>query len=166
MVHDFPATFTTTSDLVDALGHMAFLSSVNHHVFSGNAPPTLPSVLPFHPYSLHQPIPTEKGITSRQLLAMLPNLTQSLEQIATVTRFNRPLLQVENKTLPYIFDSPLFRGDMESRLVQAARTFKSQMMDLSANISAREFDGEGLSGGMPYVWQFLDPQKMSYFLNI
>lgn len=165
-VLDFPASFTTTSDLIEALVHMAFLAGVSHHVLNGNALPTLPAVLPFHPTAIYQPIPTEKGITSGQLLTFLPNLTQSVEQIALVTRFNRPLLQVENKTLPFMFDSPLFLGDMKSSLVQAAQTFKGQMMNLSAVIRSRKFDGKGLSEGMPFVWQFLDPLKIPFFLNI
>lgn len=65
-----------------------------------------------------------------------------------------------------MFDSPLFLGDMQGSLVKAAQSFKSEMMALSGIIGGRRFDGEGLSCGLPFVWQILDPMRIPFFLNI
>lgn len=163
-VLDFPKSITSPSELVEVLVHQAFLSGIHHHVLNGNSLPTLTGVLPFHPAAVYSPIPTEKGLTSQQLLAFLPNLTQSLAQAALVTEFNRPLLKIENKTLPYMFESPQFLDNIKGNLGEAAQDFKEEMMALSAIIEARKFDQEGLSQGMPFVWQALDPQKIPFFL--
>lgn len=65
-----------------------------------------------------------------------------------------------------MFESPQFLGDIRGVLVKAAQKFKNQMMALSAVIEARTFDEEGLSDGMPFVWQALDPKRIPFFLNI
>lgn len=165
-VLDFPREILTTTDVVDVLVHMAFLSGINHHVLNGNSLPTLPATLPFHPEAIFSPIPTQKGVTTPELLAFLPNLTQGVFQAALVTDFNRPLFRVENKSLPYMFDSPVFIGDVQGSLKNAALNFKSQMMEFSEVVNARGFDGEGLSEGLPFVWQILDPKRIPFFLNI
>lgn len=48
----------------------------------------------------------------------------------------------------------------------AASTFMSEMESFSAEVEARTFDAQGLSQGMPFVWQALDPNVAPYSVTI
>ena len=160
---DFPSAFTTRSTLVDVLSHFAHLASTAHHVANTNELLEVASTLPFHPPSLYKEIPTQKGIT--HLADWEPPFPKVLEQFAVAALFARPLLVNTNRTLIHMFDDPQLLSRTNAPTTQAAATFKSAMTALSAKISARGFDANGLSQGMPFVWKALNPNVQPYSIT-
>lgn len=61
-------------------------------------------------------------------------------------------------------DAMLKRMNVNTR--NAAATFKKTMDAFSSQIQAREFDCEGLSQGMPFLWQGLDPNVAPFGVTI
>lgn len=120
--------------------------------------------LPFHPAALYSPIPTTKGITS--VVDFLPPFEESVSQIFIASTFSRPLLVGTGRSLIHLFDETNMLNLMNSATRAAAATFMSTMQAFSAEVSARTFDADGLSQGMPFVWQALDPNVAPYSATI
>lgn len=112
--------------------------------------------LPFHPAALYSPIPTTKG-GNTSVVHWLPPYDKCSTQLYLSGFFARPLLVGTNRTLLHLFDDAAMLALMEEGVTTAADTFKSTMEAFSAVVSARTFDEDGLSQGMPFVWQALDP---------
>jgi hypothetical protein len=64
-----------------------------------------------------------------------------------------------------MFDDENMLNRMNAQTRRAAATFKSSMQQFSADVSARTFDADGLSQGMPFVWQALDPNVAPYSIT-
>lgn len=160
---DFPRRIVKKSTLVDILSHFAYLASTAHHVANTNELLEACSTLPFHPPSLYQPIPTAKGVG--KLGPFEPPFLKVVEQLAIAALFARPLLVDTNRTLLHMFDDNTLLSKMNTQTQQAAGTFMSSMEALSAQISSRGFDENGLSQGMPFVWQALDPNIQPYSIT-
>ena len=64
-----------------------------------------------------------------------------------------------------MFDDEAFLKRTNTVTQQAAAKFKSSMEAFSAVVSARGFDADGLSQGMPFVWPALDPNVQPYSIT-
>lgn len=64
-----------------------------------------------------------------------------------------------------MFDDPVLLAGLKSESTEAAAAFKASMQQFSDEVGARGFDGEGLSQGMPFVWQALDPNVAPYSIT-
>lgn len=64
-----------------------------------------------------------------------------------------------------MFDDATLLGGLNAETAAAAATFKSKMQQFSQEVAGRGFDGEGLSQGMPFVWQALDPNVAPYSIT-
>lgn len=64
-----------------------------------------------------------------------------------------------------MFDDAVLLSGLNTETAAAAATFKSSMQLFSQEVAARGFDGEGLSQGMPFVWQALDPNVAPYSIT-
>lgn len=78
----------------------------------------------------------------------------------------RPLLVNTNRSLLNMFDNETFLSGTNAQTRAAATTFKSTMQAFSERVQARTFDADGLSQGMPFLWQALDPSVAPYSLTI
>ena len=164
---DFPpAPITKYDTLIDILTHLAHLATVVHHTLNTNGPVTSTAVLPFHPGSLYRPVPTAKGITDADLLSFLPPPEQAVGQISLLAFFNRQRFTGTNLTLSHFFDDPTLLSRMNEETRDAAKKFSNKMTAFSRRVGKRTFDAQGLSQGMPFVWQGLDPGVAPFFLAI
>lgn len=120
--------------------------------------------LPFHPTALYQPLPTTKGNTS--VVAYLPKFAKAARQLYVTGIFARPLLADTNRTLLHMFDDADLLALMNDATRTAAAEFQSTMEAFSEIVSARTFDSNGLSQGMPFVWQALDPNVAPFSVTI
>ncbi|KAK6349928.1 hypothetical protein TWF696_006187 [Orbilia brochopaga] len=164
---NFPTkeTMKTRAQLVDLLTHMAHLVSSSHHAVNTNQLITGAGSLPFNPSALYQPIPTEKGgITN--LAPFLPPPSQCVQMILNQANFARPLIAGTSRTMVHMFDDPVTLGRLNKKTKDANERFMAAMRAQSAVIKARTFDENGLSQGMPFVWQALDPDVMPFSLTI
>lgn len=153
-VIDFPP-IDTRSDLANVLAEVARLVSVTHHAVNTNELITSSGTLPFHPTALYQPIPTEKGITN--VVPWLPPLNQSLRWISVSANFARPLLAGTNRSIVHMFDDDVMLGRMNEDTRRANDRFMETMRARSRVVKSRGFGKDGLSQGMPFVWNALDP---------
>lgn len=64
-----------------------------------------------------------------------------------------------------MFDDPVLLAGLNAETAAAAATFQSSMQQFSDEVGARTFDDEGLSQGMPFVWQALDPNVAPYSIT-
>lgn len=80
--------------------------------------------------------------------------------------FARPLLVDTDRTLLHMFDDADMLALMNKATNTAAATFQSTMAAFSETVSARTFDSNGLSQGMPFVWQALDPNVAPFSVTI
>jgi hypothetical protein len=160
---DFPSKITTKETLVNILSHFAHLASTAHHTANTNELLECASTLPFHPPSLYKPIPTSKGIS--HVVDWEPPFDKVLEQFGVAGLFARPLLVNTNRTLLHMFDDPALLSRTNAKTTRAARMFKRKMTAFSAQVSARGFDAQGLSQGMPFVWKALDPNVQPYSIT-
>ncbi|KAH8926861.1 putative lipoxygenase [Atractiella rhizophila] len=163
---DFPSNLQTRTELVDVITQIAYLASILHGTVNGNDPVKTTSVLPLHPASFYQPLPTAKGLTDDQLFAFMPNLTQSLGQIVLLGAFNRPFFEGGNRTLSEMWNDDELLDRSNAKVRTAAQNFRTKMLDFSRVVSARDFDEDGLSQGMPFVWKNLDPLTVPFYLTI
>jgi len=162
-VFDFPSVPSKTS-LVEILTHFAFLCGVSHHALNtGNSVAAI-ATLPFHPFALYAPLPTEKGVLD--LVPFLPPVEKALTQIDLVARFNYPGLEARQRTLAFAFSDPTLLLKLKTEVSVAATKFHTEMNDISANIRARKFDEKGLSLGMPFIFYDLDPRTNPFYLAI
>lgn len=160
---DFP-TITTRSDLATLLAEIARLTSFSHHAVNLNQLITVASTLPFHPTALYKPIPDAKGVTD--VASYLPPLDKAIGFIGVAANFARPLLANSNRTIIHMFDDPIMLNRMNSATQAANEKFKSTMAARSVVVRSREFGPDGLSQGMPFVWQALDPGVATWSLTI
>ena len=164
-VIDFPpAPLTQNVALIDILTHMAFLAGVSHHVLNAGEPIATSGVLPLHPSALYAPLPTAKGVAD--IMPWLPPAGKAIEHIALLARFNRPQLARQHGTLRDMFASQDLLARARPEVLTAVRRFMAEMTDLSEEIRARHFDEQGLSQGMPFVWQSLNPAQIPFFLSV
>jgi len=163
-VLDFPNKFRGYSDLIDCLTHYAYLASVSHGIRNTNEISHSTITLPWHPTALYRPIPTEKGVTD--LVTFLPNITQSIAQIALGAAFNRPFLANTNSSLLHMFDDSLRLPRWNSATQQANLQFQNSMQTLSDTIRAKKFDENGLCQGMPFIWNVLDPNTTPFYVTV
>lgn len=145
------------------INRQAHLASTAHHTSNTNDLLSLTGTLPLHPAAIYQPIPTAKGITS--VVDFLPPLDKCIEQLAFSALFARPLLVNTNRSLLHMFDDADLLGGLNAETAAAAATFKYDMEQFSQEVAGRGFDGEGLSQGMPFVWQALDPNVAPYSIT-
>lgn len=120
--------------------------------------------LPFHPSALYSEIPTTKGNTS--VVSFMPPYEKCTAQLYASGFFARPLLADTNRTLLHMFDDDALLVSMNDDIAPAAAKFKATMEAFSEVVSNRTFDANGLSQGMPFVWQALDPNVAPYSITI
>ena len=96
------------------------------------------------------------------MVEFLPPLIKVKEQVGFAALFARPSLVGTNRTLMYMFDDASILNRMNGATREAARTFHDSMKSFSQQVAARMFDQNGLSQGMPFVWQALDPNVAPY----
>lgn len=162
---DFPPSpLECQETLIDILTHIAFLAGVSHHVLNSGEPVTISGVLPFHPSAIFAPLPAEKGVSD--LMPYLTPADEAVKHIALLARFNRPQLAERGDTLLNMFTSEEFLSRCRGELRKAASSFYEEMKALSNEIRHRHFDIDGLSQGMPFVWQALDPSRIPFFLSV
>ena len=137
---------------------------MSHHVLNNNEPVITSGVLPLHPSALYAPVPTEKGIVD--IMPYLTPAEEAIQHISLLARFTRPQLEVTNETLLYMFSSDRFLSKCHLEVREAACSFYKEMEVFSQKIRQRGFDAEGLSQGMPFLWQALDPSRIPYFLSV
>ncbi|KAK4890952.1 hypothetical protein LTR27_010401 [Elasticomyces elasticus] len=76
--------------------------------------------------------------------------------------FARPKSAGSTRTILHMFDGSSLLARMNSQTRSAAATFMDTMRRFSSEVSSRTFDAAGLSQGMPFVWQALDPNLAPY----
>lgn len=166
--HDFPLTISTRETIVDVLTHVAHLASVAHHAVNTNELLSVSSTLPFHPPALYSQVPAAKGSGSNppDVAAFLPPFEQVVTQLSFAGLFARPLLENTNRSLVHMFDDADMLAKMNPQTAAASEAFRAAMEAFSDRVAARGFDGEGLSQGMPFVWQALDPRVAPYSITV
>ena len=163
-VIDFPSAIKDRKTLIDVLTHVAYLCGVEHSVLNTNVPVASSATLPFHPLAFYKPLPTEKGVTD--LVPYLPPLEPAVKQIGLLAAFNRPKIARSNLTLAHMFDDAALLDGANQKTKNAAKDFLRDMQDFSKTVSARKFDRHGLSQGMPFIWNALDPEIASFYLTV
>lgn len=164
-VINFPsAPLTSKSVLVDILTHMAHLTSTTHHAVNTNELLSVSVTLPLHPLALYQAPPTSKGVSNPA--SFLPPLTSAINQLDLAAAFSRYYFTGSNRTILNTFNDPTMLSKFNSATQSAAATFKSTMTQFSATVSSRTFDSNGLSQGMPFIWNALDPNVAPFSLTI
>lgn len=166
---DFPPAISTREAAVDVLAHMAHLASTAHHVVNTNELLSVSSTLPFHPPALYSPVPTAKGVvggsSNASIADFLPPFDKVVTQLGFAGLFARPLLEGTDRALLHMFDDAEMLALMRPEVRTAAAEFKSAMQAFSDEVGGRSFDGEGLSQGMPFLWQALDPKVVPYSIT-
>jgi arachidonate 15-lipoxygenase (second type) / 8-lipoxygenase (S-type) len=64
-----------------------------------------------------------------------------------------------------MFDDPAMLSRTNGATQAAASTFQSSMTAFSNQVASRHFDQNGLSQGMPFLWQALDPNVAPYSIT-
>lgn len=164
--HDFPPTIATRETVIDILTHVAHLGSTAHHAVNTNELLSVSSTLPFHPPALYSPVPATKGGSDPDAAAFLPPFSQVITQLSFAGLFARPLLENTNRSLLHMFEDPGMLARMNPATERAAGVFKAAMEAFSDSVAARGFDARGLSQGMPFVWQALDPRVAPYSITV
>jgi hypothetical protein len=95
----------------------------------------------------------------------LPPLAKVEEQLSVAAIFVRPFFVDTDRTLMHMFDNSTMLDRMNTATQTAAATFHSSMQAFSQQVAARTFDQDGLSQGMPFVWQALDPNVAPYSIT-
>ncbi|KAI1359068.1 lipoxygenase [Xylaria arbuscula] len=160
-VYDFPSSIKSRRTLIDILTHQAYLGGIVHGVMSTNGAIGDTTSLPFAPAGFRQPIPTKKGV--EDLMAFMPTPEGAVWQVVTYAAANRAMWRDTNETISYMFEDEAMLNKMNPATYKAAKSFKSKMDAFSTEIRARTFDSEGLSRGMPFMWNVLDPNWAPYW---
>ncbi len=161
---DFPSKHSLSKEtLIDVLTHFGFLLSVGHHSTNGGAP-IASATLPFHIPALYNPPPTTKGV--KTLLPYLPDVPTALHYIGFMASFNRPFYGSDGRTLQNAFSQDEKLKKLNKATNDAAARFLRTLQDLSNKIQARNFDENGLSDGMPFVYRTLDPNYIPFFCAV
>ncbi|TEA12004.1 Manganese lipoxygenase [Colletotrichum sidae] len=153
---DFPSSVSTRAELVDVLAHLAYLVSVLHGSLNSNSLSQYSGVLPMHPLSLYRPLPTEKGVPD--LVPFLPDLNASVRHITLLANFNQAPIVDSSDSMLLMFDDPSFKGPANDRVRAAAARFTSTLKAFGDEVGARKLDSNGLSQGMPFVWNLFNPR--------
>jgi arachidonate 15-lipoxygenase (second type)/8-lipoxygenase (S-type) len=95
----------------------------------------------------------------------LPPFPKILDQFIVGALFARPLLANTNRSFIHMFDDQTMLGLMNSQTKAANAAFMQSMQSFSAQVSSRNFDANGLSQGMPFVWKALDPNVAPYSIT-
>ncbi|KAI1757265.1 lipoxygenase [Xylaria castorea] len=161
-VYDFPR-INTRQAIADVLTHQAYLSVIVSNVMSTNGIHLNSMSLPFAPAGFLQPIPSEKGLTEKDLMSFMPTPEGAVWQVSTYVVGHRPMWRDTNETLSHIFDDETLLARTNNATRTAAAKFKATMMDFSTEVRARKFDENGLNRGMPFVWDALDPNYAPYW---
>lgn len=132
-----------------------------HHTVNTNELLGVSAAFPFHPSALYKSLPTAKGTVSN-VADYLPPYTFVLTQLAIGALFARPDFVGTNRTAIHMFDDNFFLSKTNSQTRSANDAFMSSMKSFSSQVSSRSFDANGLSQGMPFIWQALDPNVMPF----
>lgn len=95
----------------------------------------------------------------------LPPLVKVEAQFGFAALFARPFFVGSNRTLMNMFNDQPMLNRMNPATQQAASTFFNTMQQFSGQVSSRNFDSNGLSQGMPFLWQALDPNVAPYSIT-
>ena len=99
------------------------------------------------------------------MVDFLPPLDKVESQFSVAAIFVRPFFVGTNRTLMHMFDDPVTFSRMNGATQAAATTFYNTMQAFSEQVAARTFDENGLSQGMPFVWQALDPNVAPFSIT-
>lgn len=161
---DFPAEDQLNKEiLIDVLTHFAFATSVSHHSTNGGAP-IASGTLPFHIPAIYTAIPTEKGV--EDLLPYLPDAETAVHYLGFMASFNRPFYGTSGRTLEDAFATTDSMTRLNTDTNSAAQTFVTGMDSLSEKIRGRQFDNDGLSQNMPFIYRTLDPGYIPFFCAV
>ncbi|KAG5804546.1 hypothetical protein H9Q74_013686 [Fusarium xylarioides] len=152
---NFPDSISTKSELVAVLTHHAYLISILHGSLNSNSLVHYSAVLPMHPFSLYQPLPKEKGVSS--LVPFLPDLEASIQQITLVASFNQAQIADTSDSLRFLFNETEFYSRINNEAREAAEVYSATMSKFIQDVKGRKLDGDGHSQGMPFVWNVFDP---------
>ncbi|TRX96571.1 hypothetical protein FHL15_002473 [Xylaria flabelliformis] len=161
-VYDFPL-IQTRQTIADVLTHQAYLSVIVSNVMSTNGIHLNSMSLPFAPAGFLQPIPFKKGLTEKELMSFMPTPEGAVWQVSTYVVGHRPMWRDTNETLSHLFDDNTLLARTNNATRTAAAKFKATMMDFSTEVRARTFDENGLSLGMPFIFDALDPNYAPYW---
>lgn len=142
-------------------GHLV---SSAHHAVNTNTLASHTMTLPFHPAALWKAPPTAKGVTN--VVEYLPPFDKVTSQMVAAGAFARPLLADTTRSLLHMFADVDLLSRVVSEVYNAAAYFRREMEAFSTTVKARTFDSTGLSQGMPFVWQVLDPNVAPYSVTI
>lgn len=127
-------------------------------------------MIQMHPTALWAPFPSTKGVFAAgnlSITSFLPSPVKSIEQILVASDFGRPFFANTPRSLVHMFDDEEMLAGLASAKISAAqKTFQVMMQAFSGVVSARKFDANGLSQGMPFVWKALDPNVAPYSASI
>jgi hypothetical protein len=84
----------------------------------------------------------------------MPQLYAAIKQVAILVAVNRAFWIVDD-------DAMLSRMNRETNV--AASRYKAAQNAFSAEVRARKFGPDGLSRGMPFVWNVLGPNWAPYW---
>lgn len=152
---DFPDSITTKSELVAVLSHHSYIISILHGSLNSNSLVHYSAVLPMHPLSLYRPLPKDKGISS--LVSFLPDLEASIQQISLVAAFNQAQMADTTDSLRFLFNETEFSSRINNKAHAAVEVYSATLSEFSKNVKGRKLGGNGLSQGMPFVWNVFDP---------
>lgn len=178
-VQDLPALNGSRAQLIDFVAHIAFLASIKHGVLNTNSPAYGLNTLPYHPMAFYHPLPTteQEKAAVKDLAPYLPNVMQSLQQVALLAAFARPSYVSNNgeggRTLLHAFDEPHLLQSWPDTFGRAVKLFKVRMQNLSNDLRQRNSEGGGSAGASasasanaPFAWTALDPNWAPYFAAI
>lgn len=146
----------------------AHLVSTAHHAVNTNNLLSVSMTLPFHPAALWSPLPAAKegGGGPTSVAGYLPPFDKASAQLVAGGAFARPLLAGTSRTLAHMFDDAGMLALMADGVAAAAEAFRADMEAFAAVVGARTFGPDGLSQGMPFVWQAMDPSVAPYSITI
>lgn len=163
---DFPHHGHITADvLVDILTHMAYLGAVQHQALNNNDE-FINALLPMSPMALYRPLPAAKGLSGSDIVAFLPNATQSVGQLTIAAAFSRPEFVGSDRSLLRTFADEALLSSLNDETKAAAAEFGAAMQTLSHEIGSLSFGADGLCRGAPFKWQSLDPKIALYAMSI
>ncbi|KAI8630553.1 lipoxygenase [Xylariaceae sp. FL1651] len=160
-VPDFPTKITSRDMVVNMLTHHTYLGTVVHSVLSTDGAVGDSVSLPFAPSAFWKPLPTEKGATD--IIQYMPQLYAAIKQVAILAAVNRAFWIDTNQTMSYMFDDDAMLSRMNRETNVAASRYKAAQNVFSTEVRARKFDQDGLSRGMPFMWNVLDPNWAPYW---
>ncbi|KAF2221617.1 lipoxygenase [Elsinoe ampelina] len=162
----FPKSLTRRDELVEILTHYAYLASVAHGVLNTNDLSLAQLVVPWHNTAFYQPLPKKKGMTEKDVLAALPTVGQAIGSIQLAAAFGRPSFADGDRTTMEMFEDELRLKRYNGVVQKAAGKFREEMAAFSEEVRGRQFDRDGLSDGMPFIWRCLDPKVLPFYVAI